>query len=57
MTIRFHVIGNVAVLSLPAEIEGSKKEIAEALILKNKSIRTVLNKNLKAGGREKGGET
>jgi tRNA (guanine37-N1)-methyltransferase len=41
---RIHVIGDIAILSLPAEVEGNKKEIAEAVISQSKNIRIVLNK-------------
>lgn len=65
MAIRFHLIGNVAVLALPAELEGRKEEIAGDLISRNKSIRTVLNKTSKLEGERRvaslevlaGGET
>ena len=65
MTTRFHLIGNVAVLSLPPELEDHKEEIAGALISRNKSIRTVLNKTSKLKGERRvasfevltGGET
>lgn len=65
MAIPFHLIGNVAVLSLPAELDGHKKEIARAIVSRNKSIRTVLNKTSKLEGERRvaslevlaGGET
>lgn len=65
MTIQFHLIGNVAVLSIPPELEGQKEEIARALVSRNKSIRTVLNKTSKLEGERRvasfevlaGGET
>lgn len=41
---RFHVIGDIAVLSLPAEAERYKKEIAQAVVSQSRGIRTVLNK-------------
>jgi tRNA (guanine37-N1)-methyltransferase len=65
MDIRFHLIGNVAVLSLPPELEGHKWEIASDLVSRNKGIRTVLNKTSKLEGERRvasfevlaGGET
>lgn len=65
MAIPFHLIGNVAVLSLPAGLEDRKDEIAMNLISRNKSIRTVLNKTSKLEGERRvarlevlaGGET
>jgi tRNA (guanine37-N1)-methyltransferase len=47
---RFHVIGNIAILSLPPELAGYKKEIAEAVLSSGKSIHTVLNKTTKLQG-------
>ena len=41
---RFHVIGDVAILSLPKELEAYKKEIAWGVLSQGKYIRTVLNK-------------
>jgi len=65
MSIRFHLIGNVAVLSLPPELEDHKEEIASALVSRNKRIRTVLNKTSELKGERRvasfevlaGGET
>ena len=47
---RFHVIGNIAILTLPPELEGYKKEIADAVLSSGKSIHTVLNKTTKLQG-------
>jgi tRNA (guanine37-N1)-methyltransferase len=47
---RFHVIGDVAILSLPSELEGYKKEIARGVLSQGKYFRTVLNKTTKLEG-------
>ena len=47
---RFHVIGDIAVLSLALEHEGYKKEIAGAVLSSCRSIHTVLNKTSKLQG-------
>ncbi|MDD1760175.1 MAG: RsmD family RNA methyltransferase [Methanothrix sp.] len=47
---RIHVIGDVAILSIPAEADGYKEEIAEAVISQKKNIRIVLNKISKLEG-------
>jgi tRNA (guanine37-N1)-methyltransferase len=47
---RFHVIGNIAILSLAPELESYKKEIAEAVLSSGKSIHTVLSKTSKLQG-------
>lgn len=47
---RFHVIGDVAIVSLSPELEGCKKDIAETIISRCRSIRTVLNKTSKLEG-------
>jgi tRNA (guanine37-N1)-methyltransferase len=47
---RFHVIGNIAILSLAPELEEYKMEIAEAVLSSGKSIHTVLNKTTKLQG-------
>jgi tRNA (guanine37-N1)-methyltransferase len=41
---RFDVIGNIAVLSLPEELSDYRFVIADAVMLRRRSIRTVLNK-------------
>lgn len=47
---RFHVIGDIAVLSLPRDAEPHKKEIADAVLSSGRSIRVVLNKTAKLQG-------
>jgi len=47
---RFHVIGNIAILSLVPELLAYKKEIAGAVLSSGKSIHTVLNKTSKLQG-------
>lgn len=47
---RFDVIGIVAVISIPEELEAYKKDIARVLVSKRKNIRTVLNKVSKLEG-------
>ncbi len=46
----FHVIGDIAIVSLPPEFEGCKKYIASAIISQRRNIRTVLNKTSKLEG-------
>jgi len=46
----FHVIGDIAILSLAPELVSYKKEIAEAVLSSGKSIHTVLNKTSKLQG-------
>jgi tRNA (guanine37-N1)-methyltransferase len=41
---RIHIIGNIAILSLPTELDDYKSEIAFAVLSLSKNIRTVLNK-------------
>ena len=47
---RFHVIGNIAILSLAPELASYKKEIAGAVLSSGKNIHTVLNKTSKLQG-------
>jgi len=47
---RFHVIGNIAILTLPPELEEYKTEIAKAVLSSGKNIHTVLNKTTKLQG-------
>jgi tRNA (guanine37-N1)-methyltransferase len=47
---RFHVVGDIAVLSLPSELEAYKKEIAWGVLSQGKYIRTVLNKTTRLEG-------
>ncbi len=46
----FHVIGDIAIVSIPPELEGCKKDIASAIISRQTSIRTVLSKTSKLAG-------
>jgi tRNA (guanine37-N1)-methyltransferase len=46
----FEVIGNIAVLVIPRELEPYKIPVAEAVVLKRKNIVTVLNKTEKVAG-------
>jgi tRNA (guanine37-N1)-methyltransferase len=46
----FEVIGDIAVLALPAELEPYKDVIAEAIVSRRKNIVTVLNKKEKVSG-------
>jgi tRNA (guanine37-N1)-methyltransferase len=46
----FHVIGDIAIVSIPSEMDDYKKAIAEALILRGRNIKTVLNKISKIKG-------
>ncbi len=47
---RFHVIGDIAIVSIPPELEGCKKDIAGAIISRSRNIRRVLNKTSKLDG-------
>lgn len=47
---RFHVIGDIAVLTLPQEAEPHKNVIADAVLASGRSIRVVLNKTAKLQG-------
>jgi tRNA (guanine37-N1)-methyltransferase len=47
---RFHVIGNIAILSLAPELASYKKVIARAVLSSGKSIHTVLSKTSKLQG-------
>lgn len=44
---RYHIIGDVAIVSIPPELEGCKKDIASAIISRHRNIKTVLNKTSK----------
>jgi tRNA (guanine37-N1)-methyltransferase len=46
----FEVIGDVAVLSVPAELEPYKQTLAQAIVSRRKNITTVLNKTEKVAG-------
>jgi tRNA (guanine37-N1)-methyltransferase len=47
---RFEIIGEVAVVSLPQELDDYKEDIARQIISKQRNIRTVLNKVSKLAG-------
>jgi tRNA (guanine37-N1)-methyltransferase len=47
---RFHVIGDIAIVSIPPELERYKKDIAGAIISRRRNIRKVLNKTSKLEG-------
>jgi tRNA (guanine37-N1)-methyltransferase len=47
---RFHVIGDIAIVSIPPELEGHKKDIASSIISRSRNIRKVLNKTSKLEG-------
>lgn len=49
----YHVIGDIAVLSLDPELEGYKEEIASALLNQCNYIHTVLNKTSRLQGEER----
>lgn len=49
---RFHVIGDIAILSLHPELEGYRREIATALLEQCGNVHTVFNKASSAGGEE-----
>ncbi len=46
----FHIIGDIAIISIPPEMEDHKKAIAEALISRRRNIKTVLNKTSRLEG-------
>jgi tRNA (guanine37-N1)-methyltransferase len=46
----FEVIGDIAVLAVPAELEPWKDTLAQAIISRRKNIATVLNKKEKVAG-------
>lgn len=47
LTNRYHIIGDIAILALPDELGGYRKEIAQGVLAQDKSIRMVLNKTTK----------
>ena len=47
---RFHVIGDIAIVSVPPEMESYKMEIAETIVSRHRNIKTVLNKVSKLEG-------
>jgi tRNA (guanine37-N1)-methyltransferase len=46
----FEVIGDIAVITIPAELEPWKQEIAQAILSRRKNLATVLNKSVKITG-------
>ena len=52
---RFDIIGNVAVISIPPELDKFKDEIAKTIVSKRRNIRTVLNKVAKLDGEKRVG--
>lgn len=50
---RYEVVGDIAIVSVPDEIENRKTVIAEAIIKQNKSIKTVLRRIGTAAGVER----
>ncbi len=50
---RYHVIGDVAIVSIPPELEGCKTDIASAIISRQRNIKTVLNKTSKLQGEKR----
>jgi len=65
VSVRFSLIGEVAVILIPPELEGQKKEIGRAIISDHKRVKTVLQKVSKLEGERRvasfevlaGGET
>lgn len=49
----FEVIGDIAVLALPAELEPYKNTLAEAIVFRRKNIVTVLSKREKISGTDR----
>jgi tRNA (guanine37-N1)-methyltransferase len=47
---RFHVIGDIAIISIPLGMEMYKDEIAQAIVSRHRNIKTVLNKASKVHG-------
>jgi tRNA (guanine37-N1)-methyltransferase len=47
---RFHIIGDIAIISIPPELEIYKEDIAETIVSVNRNINTVLNKVSKVYG-------
>lgn len=47
---RFNVIGDIAIISIPLELEIYEKYIAQAIVSINRNIKTVLNKASKVQG-------
>jgi len=47
---RFHVIGDIAIVSVPPEMDSCKMEIARTIVFRHRNIKTVLNKVSKLEG-------
>ncbi|MBW6471161.1 MAG: class I SAM-dependent methyltransferase family protein [Methanosarcinaceae archaeon] len=52
---RFDIIGNIAVISIPPELDDFKDEIAKTIVSKRGNVRTVLNKVAKLDGEKRVG--
>ncbi len=50
---RIHIIGNVAILSLPAELDDYKRDVASAVFSLNKNVRTIINKTSRLEGEKR----
>jgi tRNA (guanine37-N1)-methyltransferase len=46
----FHIIGDIAIISISPELESYKEDISWAIVSKNRNIKTVLNKVSKVDG-------
>ncbi len=49
----FSLVGEVAILSIPSELEDQKKKIGESIISSHKNVKTVLNKVSKLEGEKR----
>jgi len=52
---RFDIIGDIAVISIPPELDDFKNEIAKTIVSKRGNVRTVLNKVAKLDGEKRVG--
>ena len=52
---RFDIIGDIAVISIPPELDDFKGEIAKTIVSKRGNVRTVLNKVAKLDGEKRVG--
>lgn len=50
---RFHIIGDIAIVRIPPEVDDYKDEIARSIISNHRNIKTVLNKLSKLEGEER----
>lgn len=50
---RFSLVGDVAIISIPPELESQKREIGEAIVSSHKSVKTVLRKISKLEGEKR----